>query len=54
MLAILVKITYVYKPTHKKLYNTWTHTLYSLNNILNLFLVLVVASYAEIFKGFER
>ena len=53
MLAILDKIRYTYKCTRKKLYKIWIHEFYSLKSIVNFFLVSVVKSYTDNFKGFK-
>lgn len=53
MLAILLKIICMYKRAYKKLYQIWMHKLHTLRSIVNISLVLLVASYRARFKEFK-
>ena len=54
MLAILDKLTCIYKRTCKKLYKIWKRKSHSLKKENENLSVLVVTAYAEKFKGFKN
>lgn len=54
VLAVLDKITDMYKQKYKISYKIRAHKSSSLKNMLDILLNLVVISYTEKFKGFNK